>query len=150
MSEIGNLVQPILAVRGLELVELVLRGAPGRQLVRLDIDRAGTHGIDIADCQEVSRELGDVLDKTELLPGSYTLEVSSPGVDRPIRSADDFRRNTGRRVIVTTRDAGGVERSHVGTLLGCENEELRLEGDNADPIRIPTKDIVRARQDVTV
>ena len=125
-------------------------GSPGRQLVRLAIDRAGARGIDISDCQEVSRELGDRLERTELLPGAYTLEVSSPGVDRPIRSADDFRRNTGRHVVVTTRDAAGIERSHEGTLLGCENGELRLEGDDDESIRISTRDVVRARQAVTI
>ena len=150
MSEIGNLAQPILEGRGIELVEVVLRGSPGRQLVRVDIDRAGPGGIGISNCQEVSRELGDLLDRTELLPGAYTLEVSSPGIDRPIRSADDFRRNTGRRVVVTTRQPDGVERTHVGTLLGCENDELKLEAGSTDPIRISMKDVVRARQDVTV
>jgi ribosome maturation factor RimP len=150
VSEIGNLARPILAARGIELVEIVLRGSPGRQLVRLDIDRAGPCGIGLSDCQDVSRELGEALDRTELMPGSYTLEVSSPGIDRPIRSADDFRRNTGRRLVVTTRGEDGAERSYVGTLVGCENDELRLEGDSADTIRIPMKDVVRARQDVTV
>jgi len=150
VSEIGKLVEPILAVSEIELVEVVLRGSPGQQLIRLDIDRAGTRGIDISDCQRVSRELGDVLDRTDLLPGNYTLEVSSPGIDRPIRSEDDFRRNTGRRVTVTTRQADGVEQTHVGMLLGCENDELKLEANATDPIRIPMKDVVRARQDVTL
>ena len=140
--------EPILAASGLELVEVVLKGTPGRQLVRLDIDRPGASGVDISDCQQVSRTIGEALDAMELVPGGYVLEVSSPGVDRPIRSADDFRRNTGRRIVLTTSDADGKRRSHHGTLLGCENGEVRLEGEGREEIRIPLKGVVSARQEV--
>jgi ribosome maturation factor RimP len=148
-TELRRLAEPILAETGLELVEVALKGAPGNQLVRLDIDRPGAGGVDITDCQRVSRTLGELLDGVELIPGGYVLEVSSPGVDRPIRSADDFRRNTGRRIVVTTSDANGVRRSHRGRLLGCENGELRLEGEDREEIRIPLNDVVDARQEVT-
>jgi ribosome maturation factor RimP len=147
-TEIRRLAEPILAESGLELVEVALKGAPGNQLVRLDIDRPGADGVDITDCQRVSRTLGEVLERAELIPGGYVLEVSSPGVDRPIRSADDFRRNMGRRIVVTTSDADGTRRSHHGTLLGCENGELRLKGEKSEEIRIPLNGIVNARQEV--
>jgi ribosome maturation factor RimP len=144
------LAEPILAERGLELVEVVLKGAPGHQLVRLDIDRPGATGVDLADCQRVSQTLGQALNGVELIPDGYVLEVSSPGVDRPIRSADDFRRNTGRRVVVTTADAEGTRCSHHGTLLGCENGELRLECEDRQEIRIPLDGVVAARQEVAL
>jgi ribosome maturation factor RimP len=147
-TELRRLAEPILAERGLELVEVVLKGTPGHQLVRLDIDRPGATGVDLTDCQRVSQTLGEALEGVELIPGGYVLEVSSPGVDRPIRSADDFRRNTGRRVVVTTSDADGARRSHHGTLLGCENGELRLEGEDRREIRIPLNGVVAARQEV--
>jgi ribosome maturation factor RimP len=147
-TELGRLAAPILAQGGLELVEVVLKGTPGRRLVRLDIDRPGAAGVDLADCERVSRTLGEVLEGSDLIQGGYVLEVSSPGVDRPIRSADDFRRNTGRRIVVTTSDADGTRRSHHGTLLGCENGELRLEGEDREEMRIPLDGVVTARQEV--
>ena len=147
-TELRRLAEPIMAETALELVEVVLKGSPGHQLVRLNIDRPGAGGVDLTDCQRVSRTLGEVLDGVELLPGGYVLEVSSPGADRPIRLADDFRRNTGRRIVVTPSDADGARRSHHGTLLGCENGELRLEGEDRKEIRIPLNGVVTARQEV--
>lgn len=146
-SELRRLVEPILAEAGLELVEVVLKGAAGRQLLRLDIDREGADGANLEDCQRVSRALGELLEAEDLLPGGYVLEVSSPGIDRPIRSADDIRRNTGRRIVITTSEANGRRGSYSGTLLGCENGELHLRCDDREEVRIPLDGVVSARQE---
>jgi ribosome maturation factor RimP len=147
-ATIRELARPILEGEGLELVDLALKGSPGRQVLRLDIDRAGAEGVDLADCQRVSRALEQALDREETMPGSYSLEVSSPGLDRPIRSADDFRRNTGRRIVVTTSADDAGQREHHGTLLGCRDGELRLEGNDRVELRIPLESVISARQDV--
>lgn len=146
--QLRRMVGPLLADRGLELVEIAIKGATGRQVLRLDIDRAGTRGVGLADCQRVSQLLGEVLDGADLIHGRYVLEVSSPGLDRPIRSADDIRRNTGRRVVVTSRGEDGERLLHHGRLLGCHDGQLRLEGDDEDEVRIPLERVVSARQEV--
>jgi len=147
-AELTRLASPILAEAGLELVELALKGTGSRCVLRLSIDRAGSEGVGLEDCQRISRELSSALDEAEPIPMSYVLEVSSPGIDRPIRTADDIRRNTGRRVVVTATDATGQQRSYRGTLLGSQREQIRLMGEAQEEIRIPLVNVVSARQDV--
>jgi ribosome maturation factor RimP len=137
---------------GLEVVELALRGAGSRQILRLDVDRPGPTGVTLADCKRVSEALGAALDEEDPIAESYVLEVSSPGIDRPIRSADDIRRNTGRKVVVTSRDPERGERSVRGLLLGAEGPCLVVETESGrgpgERVRIPLDRVVRARQEV--
>ena len=146
-AELTRLALPILAEAGLELVELALKGTGSKCVLRLSIDRAGADGVGLEDCQRISRELSSALDEAEPIPTSFVLEVSSPGIDRPIRTADDIRRNTGGRVIVMATDATGQKRSYRGTLLGFQTEQLRLVGEAEEEIRIPLANVVSARQD---
>lgn len=148
-SKLTHLVDPLLAEDGLELVELAVTGAAGRQVLRLSIDRAGSAGVALEDCQRISRKLSSVLDETEPIPNAFVLEVSSPGIDRPIRTADDIRRNTGRFVLVTAKDGTGRERAYRGTLIGLEDQQLRLSDEAKEEIRIALKDVVSARQEVS-
>ena len=148
--QVREVAEPILTAAGVELVDLALRGGGARRIVRVDIDRAGARSVDLDDCQRVSRALDEALDRADLFSTPYVLEVSSPGIDRPLRSADDFRRNTGRRIVVIAREEDGSERSHHGTLLGCEEGELRLATADGETLRIPAPRIVRARRDVTM
>ena len=149
-AELTQLAESILAEAGLELVELAIKGSGNQQVLRLSIDRAGSLGAGLEDCQRISRELSSALDEAEPISTSYVLEVSSPGIDRPIRTADDIRRNTGRRVVVTAKDATGHERLYRGTLLGSQTEQLRLAGEVEEEIRIPLEAVVSARQDVSL
>jgi len=134
---------------GLELVDLTLRGSSRRRTLRVDIDRPGPRGVDLEDCRRVSELLGAAIDTAEgLIEGSYVLEVSSPGVDRPIRSADDIRRNTGRRVVVTVREPANGRRSFRGLLAGERNGAMILEDEGRNEIEIPLENVETARQDV--
>ena len=132
---------------GLEVVELVFHGTGGRWLLRLHIDRAGPVGVGIEDCQRVSRALGEALDDADLIDHSYTLEVSSPGIDRPIRTPDDIRRNTGRRVVMETSESVLGRRRFRGVLLAAEGEDLRLREDDGAEVLVPGRRVVRAQQD---
>jgi ribosome maturation factor RimP len=134
---------------GLELVELKVGRAKKRFHLRLDVDRPGPTGVGIDDCKQLSNAVGRVLEEQDLIPGSYVLEVSSPGIDRPIRTADDVRRNVGRRVVVQTREPLEERTTFSGVLLGMEGDTLRLKEDDAsDELRIPLDGIALARQDV--
>lgn len=135
------------AEAGLELVDVALRGSSRRRLVRVDVDRAGPEGVTLDDCQRLSRRLGESLDEADLIPEPYVLEISSPGIDRPIRSADDIRRNTGRHVVVQANAEAGDATFH-GVLLGEEAGCLRLASEAGEELRIPLATVVLARQDV--
>ena len=134
---------------GVELVDLALRGSSKSRTLRVDIDRAGPRGLDLDDCKRVSELLGAAIEEDEeLIDGSYVLEVSSPGVDRPIRSPEEIRRNTGRRVVVTTREPDGGRRSIRGLLAGQRSDALVLEDEDRNEIEIPLENVETARQDV--
>jgi ribosome maturation factor RimP len=144
-----HLVDTVASRFGVELVELQLRGAPNRRVLRVDIDRAGVPGVDVDDCRRVSEALGAALDEADLVPEPYVLEVSSPGADRPIRTVEDVRRNTGRRVVVTAALEGNGQRDYCGRLVGLEDGCLLVEGERAKPWRIPFDTVVHAKQEVS-
>ena len=133
---------------GLEVVELSLRGSSRRRLLRVDIDRPGPQGVDIADCKRISDLLGEALESDELLEDSFVLEVSSPGLDRPIRSPEDFRRNTGRRIVLRTNESIGDKREFKGVLRGLEGEKIHLRDDDAGEVAIGVDQVESARQAV--
>lgn len=148
LGELGDVVSEVLSGLGIELVELVLRGSSRRRVLRLDIDRAGPRGVDLGDCQRVSAAVGERLEGTDLLQDGYLLEVSSPGIDRPIRSADDIRRNTGRKVVVATTEPIDGRRLVRGTLQGVADGAMRVVTEDETEVRIPLDRIESARQDV--
>ncbi len=94
-ERVRSLAEPVLARHGAELVELLV-GRGRTQLVRLVADREG--GIDLETCARVSEEVSRLLDAEDPIQGRYTLEVTSPGLNRPLRTATDFRKNVGRKV----------------------------------------------------
>lgn len=141
--------EPIATSLGVELVEVSVRGSSRRRLIRFDIDRAGPQGVGIDDCKRVSDALGEALEAMDWVAESYVLEVSSPGVDRPIRDADDVRRNTGRRIVVTMREPLDGRTTFRGVLTGGDGQALTVQEDSdADAVLIPLGEIAIARQDV--
>jgi ribosome maturation factor RimP len=135
---------------GVELVEVVLKGSSRRRSLRVDIDRAGPRGTDLEDCRRVSELLGAAIEETDAIRESYLLEVSSPGLDRPIRSADDIRRNTGRRIAVSVREPMEGRRLFRGLLEGERDGCILLCDDESGEIEIPLEKIEMARQEVKI
>lgn len=126
--DIRRLVEQALADEEVDLVDVELKGRPGRQLLRVLVDVEG--GITLDHCARLTQKIGDLLDRKDPIPGSYTLEVSSPGVDRPLRTERDFRRNVHRTVKVefeegtTTRVVTGVLQKVDGqhVVIDCKGE----------------------------
>lgn len=108
------LVEPVLEDMGMELVDAELLHSHGRWVLRLTIDKEG--GVTIDDCAGVSRELGDLIDVKDLIPHSYVLEVSSPGLDRVLKREKDLLRAVGKKIKVKTRAPVEGRRNYVGTL----------------------------------
>ncbi len=132
---------------GVEVVEVSVARSSRRWRVRVDIDRAGRDGVTVDDCQAVSRALEAALDREDPISASYTLEVSSPGLDRPIVTPEDYRRNTGRKVRIETVEDLDGRRSFVGTLEGLDGDAVRLLEDDARGERlIPLAGVSRTRQ----
>ncbi len=141
-ERIRELIEPVLAAQGLEVVDLECLRMKTRWLVRLYLDRE-QGGVTLEDCTAVSHEIGDLLNVHDLPPGPYTLEVSSPGLDRPLTRDKDFERYRGSRVRIRTREPIEGQRNFAGTLadyaidgeqrtviLETEGKSVRLEREN--------------------
>jgi ribosome maturation factor RimP len=97
-EELKQRLLPLIEEEDLELVELELVGKSPRYILRIFVDKVG--GVNVEECADLSRKLSDYLDTEDLIQGRYTLEVSSPGLERPLLSRDDFRRKIGEQVKV--------------------------------------------------
>jgi ribosome maturation factor RimP len=136
-----TLLEPAVAAMGFELADIDLY-LGRRGVLRLYIDRAG--GVTVDDCQRVSQQVGALLDVEDPLPGSYTLEVSSPGFDRRLRTQAHFERFVGERVRIELRDAREGRRNFTGRLTGVESGNALLEVDG-EVCQLPLNDIAVAR-----
>jgi ribosome maturation factor RimP len=100
VDEVTDLVEPMVSERGLELVDVEYLSDRGRWVLRVSLDKEG--GITLDDCAGVSRELAAILDVEEIIPDRYVLEVSSPGLNRPLKKESDFLRVIGKKIQVKT------------------------------------------------
>ena len=127
-NEIWSLIQPVVEGLGYELVDIEFRPHPKHGLLRIYIDKEA--GIQLDDCSTVSRQISAMLDVEDPIPGHFDLEVSSPGLDRPLRRAEDFERFTGEMVkIKMGMPTLEGQRNFTGRLLGLENNEVKIEVD---------------------
>ena len=133
---------------GLEIVEFVFHSRGKHSQLRIDVDRPGLPGAGLADCEALSRALDGELDRLDPFGDAYELQVSTPGIDRPIRTDDDLRRNTGRPVRVEYRDEGGRVREAYGTLAGARADGTVRVAVSGGEIRVPRERIVLMKQDV--
>jgi ribosome maturation factor RimP len=138
---------------GLQIDDVILRREGGQDVLRVILDRPGPaatpeESVSIADCEKVSHELGTILDVEDLVPARYTLEVSSPGLDRPLRDADDYRRFAGRLAKIVTREPINRQTAFAGRLRGLEGDDVLFESEGGKMVRLPLRLISRARLDV--
>lgn len=138
-QQVNEAITPFLAAHGFEFIELQLQQHKGRWLVRLFVDNNG--GISLEDCRSLSFEIGQLLDAENLIPASYVLEVSSPGLDRPLRNLRDFRRQCQRMVTVILHSPYLDETRYTGRVAGVTESHLFLYVDTEAPIAIPFQSI---------
>jgi len=139
--KIQEMIEPVLRSLGLELVEVQLRTEQNGLVLRITIYK--DDGITVDDCSAVSREVGQLLDIEDVISRAYHLEVSSPGLDRPLKSKRDFARNIGKKVKLTIVDG---ERTDViiGRIKGCAGEIVEIDAGD-DVLRICLTDVARAK-----
>ncbi len=136
------LIEPLVGRLGYELVELEQSSGRGSATVRLFIDRP--EGVGLADCERVSREVSALLDVEDPIPSAYTLEVSSPGFDRVLRTPAHFARFVGARVAVELAVPREGRRRYTGTLLTTDEAGIALEVDGQS-VPISFAEIGKAR-----
>jgi ribosome maturation factor RimP len=141
---IETVATPVLRAHGVTLVDLDVKRGGRRAVARFFIDKPG--GVSIEDCRAFSDEMGDVLDVSGLLPGSYDLEVSSPGLDRELRSERELAWACGRRVRVWTRESLDARREFEGQLAGVGEGYIDLQ-EGQGPRRIPRALVTKLRLD---
>jgi ribosome maturation factor RimP len=143
-DELRELIEPIVAEHGFELVDVERLGGQGSQVLRIIIDTPGGDGLVPVDrCVDVSREVETSLDATEVVSGRYRLEVSSPGLDRHLGREKDFSGVVGREVKLETRQPLDGRRRFRGRLLAFDGGEAQLEVDGR-PVAIPFADVAKA------
>jgi ribosome maturation factor RimP len=141
-ATIQGFAEPLLADMGMELVEIQFRREGHGWVLRLFIDKE--EGVTIDDCAAVSREISAYLEVEDLINHAYHLEVSSPGLERPLRKREDFSRFAERLARIKLREPINGQRVLIGTLLGLEGETVLLEMDK-ETARIDLENIAKAR-----
>jgi ribosome maturation factor RimP len=141
-ASITTLAEQVAASLGMEVVRAEIKGGGGHSFVRIFIDQPS--GISLNDCERFSRQLSVLLDVEDWIPVSYTLEVSSPGLDRPLVKEADFRRFAGKKAKVRTRTLIEGEKSFRGVILDAAEGRLDLEVETGRRIEISLAEIERA------
>ncbi|MCC7235403.1 MAG: ribosome maturation factor RimP [Bryobacterales bacterium] len=128
---------------GIEAVEVELKGSGNARVLRIFIDKPA--GVTHADCQNISEYVGTVLDMEEVIPGGrYTLEVSSPGVERKLSNPRDFERFAGQKAKLVLTEPVGERKVWEGVLAGFSDGEILLDTAGGEPARIPLAQVARA------
>ena len=144
-EKIWELTEAILTGEGMELVEAECLRMPSRWLVRIYMDKEG--GVTLNDCSEISHQLGDVLDIHDVPPGPYTLEVSSPGLDRPLARDKDFLKYQGAMIDIRLREkVAGVKhiKGKLIEFIEVDGQKLLVVDVSETSYRIPRQMVVKA------
>jgi ribosome maturation factor RimP len=158
LEHIRVIAERVARSHGLEVWDIVSRRETQGPVVRVFIDRPGPaataeESVSIEDCELVNREIGTILDVEDPVPSAYTLEVSSPGLDRPLRGENDYRRFAGRLAKIVVSEAVDNQKAFEGRLRGVEDGAalgsiVLLEGPKGRMHRLPMRLIARARLEV--
>jgi len=143
VARIWELATPLAANEGMEIVDIQFRreGSRGSKVLRLYLDKENGPSVD--DLTRVSRQLGELLDTHDAVEGAYTLEVSSPGINRPLKKPEHFERVVGKRIRVRTRAMIDGRRSFLGVLQAISEGQISVQQEGKT-YRIPLSDIEKS------
>lgn len=157
VEQVRGVAARVAATYGLEIFDVQFRREGQGMVLRVLIDRPGPaataeESVSVEDCAHVSRDLSAILDVDDVVPTAYTLEVSSPGLDRPLRRADDYRRFAGRRAKLVMREAIDGQKYFKGVLGGVEQHDnvtvVIVDAEDGRRHRVPVGVITRANLEV--
>jgi ribosome maturation factor RimP len=150
-SALEALISPVCAAQGVELVCVQFGAEAGGAVLRVLIELPNAEtlpkevGVSLENCTDVSRELSRVLDEHEdLIEGTYRLEVSSAGIERPLVKARDFERYAGREVKVSVKSPIANRKNYTGTLLGVHDDLIALQVARDEKLELPLREIAKA------
>lgn len=142
-SKIEEIARRVAESEGMELVEVELKGGGVNRFIRISIDKP--EGVTHGDCETISQQVGTILDIEDVVPGgTYTLEVSSPGVERKLFKPQDFQRFQGKKVKIALREPIDGRRNWEGTLAGFEDGTVVLDMGNGSILRFGLDRIQKA------
>jgi ribosome maturation factor RimP len=147
-NKITEIITPVINAMGIELYDVEFSKMKSKGLLRVFIEKQD--GVTIDDCERVSREIEAVLDVEDPIPFAYVLEVSSPGLDRPLKELEDFKRYSGKTARVITHEPIDNQTFFIGTIISAENNEISLLLPKDRQVIIPYKNISKARLEVEV
>jgi ribosome maturation factor RimP len=145
IADIENVVAPALAVQNVELVDLTYQKEHGGWTLCFYLDKPG--GITLDDCARYSDELGVLVEQANLIQGKYVLEVSSPGLERPLKKLKDFERFAGERISVKLFGPLDGQKNFHGILLGADESSIRIQTDEKKEVTLPRSQVAKCRLD---
>lgn len=153
VAAIRGIAARVAASYGLEIFDVQFRREAPGMVLRVQIDRPGPaatadDSVSVEDCANVSRDLSAILDVEDVVPMAYTLEVSSPGLDRPLRGSRDYERFSGRRARIVTREKIDGQTFFKGQIAGVDGDAVVIDGEDRKRHRLPLGSITRANLEV--
>lgn len=146
IDNIKQLLQPILDRYNAGLVDISLSKSPNRPILRILVDKEG--GITLEECSNINRELGDILDKTDSMQGSYVLEISSPGLDRPLKEKKDFEKVMGEEINLHLKESINGKNFYQAKLDSINEEFITLKAKDGRMLKIPYNNIQKANLEI--
>ncbi len=144
-GELESIISQYLKEQGLELVEFIYRREGAGRVLRILVDNS-SGGISLGECARLNTQISGILDGKDIIKESYTLEVSSPGLGRPLKTRSDFLRNLNRKVTVFLREPVNAKWEFQGAIKEVKDDSLSIETDKGEVIEIPLSKISKAKQ----
>lgn len=153
LERVREMAERVAAAYGLDIFDVEMKREAGQQVLRVIVDWPGPaskpeESVSIEDCARVAQDLGTMLDVDDVIPGEYTFEVSSPGLDWPLRHAEDYRRFAGRWAKVVTSEPVQRQTAFSGRLKGIEGDDVLFESEGKKLMKLPIRLIKRAHLDL--
>ncbi|HKR01885.1 MAG TPA: ribosome maturation factor RimP [Pyrinomonadaceae bacterium] len=147
-ERVRGIAERVAADRGLELVHAEVAGPEGKPIIRIFIDKP--EGVTHEDCSEVSLHVGTILDVEDFIHSAYTLEVSSPGLERGLYKRADYERFSGHPAKMKSRIAVNGQRNFRGRIIGVEGDQVIFEDKTSGRVTIPLEHVVKANLEIDV
>ena len=145
IAELERMIEPEVKSLGFDLVRVMMIGGASDPTLQVMAERHDTRQLDITDCEKISRHLSDMLDLADPIAGAYRLEVSSPGIDRPLTRLKDYADWAGHDARISLKEPRGDRKQYSGTLQGLDGETVRLGGKDGQDYELPFADIASAK-----